>query len=193
MALTPVTELEAVNQMLAAIGESPVSSLDDSGLVTAIQARSTLTEVSRAVQGEGWHWNSDVEYAIAPTVDGELMPPSNTLALRLNARSAGHDVVQRGSRLWDRKNQTFTFTQTLFFDIVVGLAFDDLPEPARRYIAMRAARVFVARHTNSDTQGQNASQDEIMARAELERAENRSRRPNILDSEDTRGVLIRSP
>jgi len=40
--LAPTTELEAVNTLLSAIGESPINSLDTLGNLFAAQARDTL-------------------------------------------------------------------------------------------------------------------------------------------------------
>jgi hypothetical protein len=193
MTLSPTSELEAINVMLAAIGESPVSTLDNPGLVEAVQAQATLLEVSRAVQVEGWHWNTDEELPIAPNASGELQPPSNTLKIAVSRRSNGRDLVQRGARLWDRRNKTYTINETLYFDLVALLPFDELPEAARRYITVRAARVFTGRDTASDVQVSYTQTDEIMARAELERAEHQTRRPNILDAEDMVGVIVRAP
>ena len=46
--LTPTTELEAVNAMLASIGEAPADSLDDS-ITDAQLARQLLTQESRGI------------------------------------------------------------------------------------------------------------------------------------------------
>jgi hypothetical protein len=64
MALTPTTKLEAVNVCLTNIGEAPVASL--TGLqVDAQVASSIIDEVSREVQSNGWHWNTEV-HTISP-------------------------------------------------------------------------------------------------------------------------------
>lgn len=51
-----LTELEAVNKMLEAIGESPVAALGGSN-VDATDAESILDRVTKEVCGEGWHAN----------------------------------------------------------------------------------------------------------------------------------------
>mgnify|MGYP001400660828 CR=1 FL=1 len=58
MALTATTKLEAVNLMLSTIGEAPVNSLT-SGLVDAELAETILASVSKAVQSEGWNFNTE--------------------------------------------------------------------------------------------------------------------------------------
>jgi hypothetical protein len=63
-ALTPMTELEAINDMLSAIGESPVASLDEaSGVADAQIALQLLRRASRWLQKKGWHWNSETTTA----------------------------------------------------------------------------------------------------------------------------------
>jgi hypothetical protein len=55
------TKLDAVNQMLSSIGEAPAVSIDTDNSEIAV-AESTLDEVSRAVQAEGWNFNTEYEY-----------------------------------------------------------------------------------------------------------------------------------
>ena len=56
-----MTELEAVNTVLATIGEAGVTRLSDdiSQVTDQAMAQRTLREVSRDVQSEAWSWNTD--------------------------------------------------------------------------------------------------------------------------------------
>ena len=103
LATTPTTLLEAVNLCLANIGEPPVNSIEDSGVLFAVTALQTLSNVSREVQTRGWHWNEEVDYPIAPTYpEGFVEVPKNTLKVDSSGRDSAIDVVLRGSRLYDR-------------------------------------------------------------------------------------------
>jgi hypothetical protein len=51
-----MTELEAINRMLAAIGQAPVNTVDQANPDVAICSR-TLKQVSQEVQSEGWTFN----------------------------------------------------------------------------------------------------------------------------------------
>ena len=51
------TELEAVNSMLATIGEAPVNSITGTLPLDASLAKNTLNEINREVQSAGWHFN----------------------------------------------------------------------------------------------------------------------------------------
>lgn len=171
-AVTPTTELEAVNLMLDAIGESPINSLTNSAVVDAVKARAVLSEVSRAVQQKGWHFNTEKDYELVPTAfDHEIILPGNCLRVDTVGRDKATDVVQRGKRLYDRRKHTYSFDKSLLVDMVILLPFEELPEAARYYIAVRAARVFQARSVGSESLYQFTSQDEQMALVDMKKAE----------------------
>lgn len=141
--ITPTTEIEAVNTLLRAIGESPVSSLSGEVGVDVVTAKATLLEVLKAVQAEGWLFNTEDDYPLPCDRAGHIHVPRNALSLDINHRRFAHiDPVQRGSKLYDRKNHTYVFTQALAATIIFGLPFDEMPETARTYITYRAARKF---------------------------------------------------
>ena len=55
----PTTEqLDAVNEMLAAVSQAPVNQLEATNPEVAL-AFDTLTRVSREVQAEGWTFNTE--------------------------------------------------------------------------------------------------------------------------------------
>lgn len=171
-AVTPTTELEAVNLLLDVIGEAPISNLENSAVVDAVKARAALSEVSRATQQKGWHFNTEIDYELVPTVyEKEIILPGNCLRVDTTKAQRDFDVVQRGNRLYDRKNHTYKFDRSLKVDMVILLPFEELPEVARYYISIRAARVFQARTVGSEALYQFNAQDEILALNDLKRAE----------------------
>lgn len=170
--VTPTTELEAVNIMLAVIGESPINSLNSPAVVDAVTAQAVLSEVSRAVQTTGWHFNTEEGVTLTPTMFvGEVQLPANCLRVSTSGASRNRDVVHRGNRLYDRQNHTYVFTENLTVDMVILLPFNELPEAARYYITIRAARTFQARTVGSETLYQFTAQDEAMALSALKKAE----------------------
>jgi len=153
--VTPTTELEAVNECLANIGQSPVASVSGDLGVDAELAKSLVEATSRELQARGFYWNTEKDYTLTPNSDDEIVLPSNTLSVELMADEKwDKDYIQRGTRLYDRKNHTYTITESVDVVIVLGLNFTDLPETARRYIALRAARIFQNR-----VEGANDEQD----------------------------------
>lgn len=147
--LIPATELDAVNLMLAAIGESPIASLQQSGQVDAVIARQTLIEASTDVQSRGWHFNTDKAYPLRREGQAPFAIPVPANAARIDpvGADAALDLTVRGGRLWDRRAHTASFPDRdkVLVDIVWVLPFDELPPPARRLVATRAARIFADR------------------------------------------------
>ena len=70
------TKLEAINQMLSGIGQAPVVSLDVANPEIAI-AVDVLDQVDREVQGEGWHFNTEVAYPFMADTSGNIFVPPN--------------------------------------------------------------------------------------------------------------------
>ena len=134
------TELSAVNSILGAIGQSPITTLNyENPEVSFIY--NILTEVNKDVQNEGWHFNTEYHIATAPDADGYITIPNNALRYDIHdgLKDRSKDVVQRNGRLYDLVNHTDVFTATLYLDLVTLYAFEDLPNPFQRYITYRSA------------------------------------------------------
>jgi hypothetical protein len=172
MTTTPplLTELEAVNVMLSVIGEAPVNTLTGAATVDVIQVKAILTQVSREVQSAGWHFNIEKDYPLVPNVNGEITLAANMV--RVDADQVPElDVVQRGLRLYSRKDHAFQFQQTVKAEVIFLLPFDELPQTARQFIVIRAARIFQDRMVGSDTLHGFTAVDEQKALADLKEAE----------------------
>jgi len=146
MALT--TKLEAVNIIISVIGEAPVNTLTGVSLpISVLQAQSALDETSKAVQSEGWHCNTEHEYELVPDAGtGKIALPANTLRFDLDPLLyTDVDPVQRGTKLYDRKNHTEVWSKSVKGTITFDLDFEDLPEQLRHYITVKSGRVFANR------------------------------------------------
>lgn len=164
--ITPTTELEAVNTLLRAINESPVSTLSGSVGVDVVTARATLAEISKAVQTEGWIFNTEHDYPLTRNLAGEIFVPANALVVDVaKRRYSSIDPVLRGRRLYDRKNHTYTFAQNLQARVVFALPFEEMPESARHYVTYRAARRFQDNSVGSVELHRFNERDELLARA----------------------------
>ena len=167
MKLAPMTELDAVNLMLSVIGEAPVNTIEVTGLGDVAVARTILNEVSREVQERGWGFNTEDDYELPLTVEGEIRVPPN--ALRIDSEDSEQvDVVARGPRIYDKANKTYTFSKPIKFQIVFMLDYIELPQAARYYIAVRSARKFVKRVVGSDLLEAFTKEDEFAALSALQ-------------------------
>jgi hypothetical protein len=179
----PTSELDAVNLCLRAIGEAPVNSLSGS-ISDVTTARNVLKQVSHQVQEIGWIFNTEVNYPLVPDNDGAITLAANIVRVDQDMvnDSGDYDLVQRGTTLYDRKNRTSVFTQTIKAEVVLLFPFDELPPSARRYIALKAARVFQAGVIGSDTLAGFTERDEFEARMAFEEAEGENADYTIFDN-----------
>ena len=137
------TELDAVNQILSSVGQAPVTTLDLQNPEVAI-VLNTLREVNRQVQAEGWIFNTERHYELTPdSVTNEIVYPYNLLQIDTNneRHRAEYDVVRRNGKLYDRQNHTYTFTDSIYADVVWYFDFTDVPPAIQAYITARAARM----------------------------------------------------
>ena len=81
-----MTELEAINRMLAGIGQAPVNTVDQANPDVAICSR-TLKQVSQEVQSEGWTFNRVNNYMEQPS--------KQLLIIRSGATNGDNDYIMQ--------------------------------------------------------------------------------------------------
>lgn len=64
--LTVMTELDAINYMLSAIGSDPINTLVDDTDVDVDNAQRILKQVSRSIQRQGWDFNTEENCVLNP-------------------------------------------------------------------------------------------------------------------------------
>lgn len=181
MDIALLTELDAVNFMLESIGSMPVASLEDSGVADVAIANFILKQTSREVQSEGWHFNSDTDIEYAPDINGNITFGANILRVTPTYRNVWNtDVALRGQKLYDRRSKSLVFTQSIKLDTVTFLAWTDLPEVARNYVALKAARRFAQKVLGADSVCTWTAEDEQEARRVFEEYEGDTAKYNFL-------------
>ncbi|MBU1046961.1 hypothetical protein KKH36_04270 [Patescibacteria group bacterium] len=179
---TPTTELEAVNALIAVLGEAPINTLDGQLTMDVMAAQQIIRRVSRAVQTEGWQFNVEDEFELTPDVDGHIVVPDNYIRVNPDPRyHLPRKITRRGSKLYDRTAHTYTFEDKVTATITLFLPFDELPETARYYITVRAGREFQDDYVGSDTLHSFGQMDEVRARAVLVDQEGSTKQHNILN------------
>jgi hypothetical protein len=177
--MSPLTALEAVNNMLLSIGQGAINSIESSESVDAENAKTILHSTSRQVQNRGWYFNRERDYPLIPNTEGAIELPDNCLQFAPDARF--RHVVERGRALFDTKNHTATFDAgtRITGTVVFFLPFEELPQSARDYIAARAGRLFQIGRISSELLYKFTREMEAEALTELNRAHLRAERPNI--------------
>lgn len=184
-AITLTTELEAVNEMLNAIGEGQVSSID-TGNADVQQCVRLLRDHSRKLQKRGWWFNTETDFPITPDGNGNLVLPSNTLKVDTSAEDRwDYPLIQRGSKLYDPVNHTYVFTDDVTVDIVMGLEWSDLPQTARDYITASAGLEFVDTDMATETRHSFTTERKNSAWLELIREEGEASDYNMFRDSDS--------
>ena len=166
------TELSAVNSILGAIGQSPVTTLNfENPEVSFIY--NILTEVNKDIQNEGWHFNIEEKIEVSPDANKEILLPIN--ALRYDIFEGTHDKtknvqvrsVEGTKKLYDLVNHTFEFTEgsTYYIDVVSLYPFGDIPNIFQRYITYKAAARAATQLIGNPHLVQTLQQDEAKSRA----------------------------
>jgi len=160
------TELPAINQILMACGQAPVTTLDETNPDVAI-AYQTLIEVSREVQSEGWTFNKEDHVEVTPNTDNEIPILSNYLQIDLTQATAGDKkVIQKNGLLYDKEHHTDKWTDgAVECDILWLFDWVDLPRPIQDYITARASSITSSRIVGDQTQYQMLQQKESYMRA----------------------------
>lgn len=162
------TQLQAINQMLVGIGQAPVVSLDIANPEIAT-ALSILDSMNREVQGEGWHFNTEINYPFTPDANGEITVPANVLQISDNKTSnvQAYQTVLRSGKLYDKISHSYSFPtgNPLRCDVVWLFDFEDIPQVFQDYVTQKAARAFAGSVVGSKEMFQFNQVDEALLRA----------------------------
>lgn len=173
----PASELDAINELLASVGEEPVSQ-DDVLPPSGNTAKAILRGTSRDVQEEGFWFNREVGVELTPNVDGHILIPDNALDID----SEEGDIIQRGTKLYDRESRTYVFTSPVSCEITYHLGWEELPSVARRYITALALERFVEGFPGADPTSASRQRNLMRAKAALLNAQIRNGDYNLLNN-----------
>tara|TARA_Y100001973_G_scaffold119_1_gene185 strand:+ start:415 stop:1035 length:621 start_codon:yes stop_codon:yes gene_type:complete len=165
------TELSAVNAILGAIGQSPITSIVyDNPEIQFIY--NLLRDANVDVQSEGWHFNTEEHVEYAPDSTTGKIPIGNDI-LKIDVHDGWskrhYDVVKRNGYLYDKIDHTDDWgtITSIDLDIVRLISFDDIPEVFKRYIIYRASRMAATQLVANPSLVQLLAQQEATARATL--------------------------
>ena len=135
------TELSAVNNILGAIGQAPITTLNfDNPEISFIF--NLLRDANVDTQAEGWHFNTEKHVRFAIDANGKIAIGNDILSMDLHDNQARRtsNLVRRNGFIYDKQDHTDVFTADLDLDVVRLYEFEDLPIVFRRYITYRASR-----------------------------------------------------
>lgn len=147
MIVTPSTELDAVNEILSSVGSSPVNSLEDDANVDVLNAVRTLKAVSQEIQSRGYSFNTLTSVTLKPDSFTNKVAYGRDF---LKAVSTSYKFVSREGYFYDLDSGNLEFPEGITLDeLVRELPFEELPQAFRKYITVRASRVFQMRYLTS--------------------------------------------
>ena len=184
---TSMTELEAVNVLLTTIGESPVNTLTGNQVTDVTIANQVITEVSREVQAQGWHFNTEDKVLLSRDVNNNIIIPSDVARID----TPNFNTIVRGGKLFNLTDRTYVFSASIEATIVYFQDFEVLPEVVKIYISTRASRIFSDRMLNSETIHKMVSRDEQKALTDLKAFESDTADFNMMDSYSVARVMNR--
>ena len=179
------TELSAVNAILGAIGQSPVTTLgnltkstdSDGNNETVVSydnpevafVYNLLRDANIDTQNEGWHFNIEKGVSFTPDGNGQIAIANNVLKLDVTDgwTHRNYDVVKRNGYLYDKYDHTDDWSDvtSISLDVVYLIAFENLPSVFQRYIIYRASRQAATQLVANPQLVKLLGQQEAMARS----------------------------
>ena len=164
------TELSAVNSILGAIGQSPVTSLVFNNPEISF-IYNLLRDANVDVQNEGWHFNTERHVTYTPDSNGKIKIGDDILKMDVTDGwvKKQYDVVKRNGNLYDKYDHTDDWSDLtsdgIDLDIVRLFTFTDLPSVFQRYIVHRTSRQAATQLVANPQLTQLLSQQENLSRA----------------------------
>ena len=173
------TELSAVNSILGAIGQAPITQLKDptTGSITNANPEiqfiyNLLRDATVDVQSEGWHFNRERHVTFSKDANDKIVISDDIVKIDLpnNWSRRHYNFVRRGGFLYDKIKHTDTFpdmSSTIELDVIRLYPFDDLPPVFKRFITYRASRAAATQLVANPQLVQLLGAQEAVARASL--------------------------
>ena len=138
-----ITALDAVNIMLANIGESPVTVLGPTAKPTAQKAEAKLAEESIRIQSGDYNSFRSVRLELEPSPStGIIELPESIISWHPVDESMWDTLTEQDGKLYDTTRNSEVFTHKVAVEAVLARPFESLSQKARWYITCSAAISF---------------------------------------------------
>ena len=138
------TELSAVNAILGAIGQSPVTSLVFTNPEISF-IYNLLRDANVDVQNEGWHFNTEKHVQYIPDANNKIVIGDDIIKIDVSKgwTHRQYDVVRRDGYLYDKYDHTDDWSELdadgIDLDITKLITYENLPSVFKRYIIAKAS------------------------------------------------------
>jgi len=184
---------KAINQVLRYLNIPPVSEI--AGSDVAYTAKSLLNEIEKLVQTEGWHFNTEQNRILTIDSNNEILLsqlPYPVLSIDADKYlDYKHNIVVRGTKLWDVKKSTSLFSSSIRASVTLQVPWDSIPKQFQRYAIIRTAKELAVILKKLDI-ANALNVEEARARGEAVQYDSENADYSMFDSYDVSRVLDRS-
>lgn len=179
-----MTKIDAVNLMLASVGQSPLNTITGTIPKEATKAVLALDNALREVCTQGWSFNSRYAVELTPSTD-KIDIPSNAVFVDPtygeNYTMQWDTAATAGLRLFNLDTNLFSGfgTTVVKCDIIYLYEFEQVPQHVRQYVTTKAARKFQSGLMGSTILYEFTREMETEAYAAFRRIEKRGKDYNI--------------
>ena len=179
MATLGLTKLGAVNRILYAVNERPVSALQTGGSAIESDAERFLDDTNLVLQSYGWPENTRFFETLTPDGSGIVTLASDTLHVWPSGASEYRTLTISGDRLFDQNSGSFNLGLTaITVDRIYLVAFADASQKLKELITTTAACYFQQKIKGSATMDAMLQQERALAEMLADRNQPRfARRP----------------
>lgn len=182
-----LSKLDAVNRILVASGEFPVSSLTVSGANDVTIAIQMLNEATIMVQMNGTNTNT-IYSEVLPDNDGKIYVSDNVIHVDTYGNSADRNVAAQGRNptyLIDLDNEgtdVFETGVTLYIKTVVQIDFEDLETADQFFACDHAARRYQILTVGDKQSDAVLNEQAMLSRINARSKDVRARDANFMDN-----------
>lgn len=178
--------------MLSVIGEAPISSLSTNATGDVAIAKNILDEVLKEVQSRGWYWNTEFKVTFAKNTEGKVPVAANVARVDADPTGSSAHYSVRNGFLYDLTDHTSVFDDDVELTAIYFLEWEELPEVGKRFVMIKAGRVFQDRMLSSPQLNAFSLRDEMIALADLKNAEMEVSDYSIFDNAGTFNTINRN-
>ncbi len=178
-----LSKLEAVNRILRAAGEFPVSTLNSQSNDTLLAV--TVLDEQCLYENMNGNLQNTIYTTITATDQGLFILPDTLLHIETVGQDANIIVSTRGSNptlLFDIANNTTNWGSVTSLQVqqVIRLQFEDLPTQTQFSVVDTAARIYQMQTVGDVNQDALLAQQMMLSDARSKQADARSRKANFL-------------
>lgn len=176
------SELDAVNHVLEAGGEAPVSSLTDENASSIAVIQRKLRAERLKLLSRGHSFNTTYPYK-TPNTDGNILIGDEILSVDGCGNNKYTAYTVRNGKLYDVTNETDEFTEQVQLKIISDIDFEDIKTQTQYQLMATVAKSYQRQFQQDQVMDAELMEDEY--EAEVIAAEEELRGSNVNPKDNT--------